>query len=271
MDDSFLDCELSFKAANHFLPVKNELLEAARRFQAEKVENSIVFFGSARILPQEEAHEILKNLEIKIENTKNPSPKDLQRLERARKDLFVSQFYTAAEELAFLFTQWSNEHPNPKDHFLVCSGGGPGIMEASNRGAHRAGGRSIGLAITIPYEQKANIYATPQLQFNFSAFLLRKFWFFYFAKALVVFPGGIGTLDELFEILTLIKTGKINHYIPIVLFGSQYWKKVINFDIMVEYGTISPEYMEYCHYSDSVEETFSYITQALEKHFIKPS
>tara|TARA_B100001248_G_scaffold260540_1_gene249039 strand:- start:57258 stop:58073 length:816 start_codon:yes stop_codon:yes gene_type:complete len=271
MDEGFLDSDLSFKAANHFLPVKDELLEAARRFEEEKVENSIVFFGSARILPEEEAKDSLKELEDKISKQKDPSSKDLQLLDRARKDLFVSQFYTSAEELAYLFTEWSHKHPDPKDHFLVCSGGGPGIMEASNRGAHRAGGRSIGLAIQIPYEQRPNTYASPQLQFNFSAFLLRKFWFFHFAKAMVVFPGGIGTLDELFEILTLIKTGKIDHYIPIVLFGSEYWKKVINFDIMVEYGTISPEYMEYCHYSDSVEETFSYITQALEEHHPKPS
>jgi uncharacterized protein (TIGR00730 family) len=155
-----------------------------------------------------------------------------------------------------------------KDRFIMCSGGGPGIMEASNRGANRANGPSIGLTISIPFEQEPNVYISPQLLFHFNTFFFRKFWFFHHAKALVIFPGGLGTLDELFKFLTSMKTGKSNYYVPTVLFGSSYWKKVINFEAMVEYGTISESDTDFFIYSDSIEETFNYITKELMTHYI---
>lgn len=249
-----------------FLKLPQDLHAVAAQFAAQDIENSIVFFGSARILPEKIIKDQLNQLE-KISPDEDPLIEE--KIEHARNCLYMSGFYNAAEELAFKLTEWTLKHPNHKKHFLICSGGGPGIMEASNKGAHRAGGRSIGLSIIIPREQKPNAFITPELDFKFDTFILRKFWFFYFMKAVVVFPGGIGTLDELFEILTLISTGKLPYKVPIVLFGSDYWKNVINFDTLIKYGTINKEESKHFIYCDYVDEAFNFITQQLTQLYLK--
>jgi len=248
--------------------MRTELLDMAYTFCKEEVENTIVFFGSSRTLPEAKAK---KNLEIiKEELDRSPDrPQELiDRFREAEFKHYMSLFYNSAEELAFRFSQWSQEKfTNPLNQFIVCSGGGPGIMEATNRGAQRANSRSIGLNIQIPTEQSPNPYISPELSFNFKYFFLRKFWFFYFAKAFVVFPGGMGTLDEVFELITLVKTGRMKRYVPIVLFGSKYWRDVINFEPMIQHGAIKRGDVDCFIYSDDVDETFRYITAELEKHY----
>lgn len=250
----------------HFIPhtiedllyLPKDLYQVAERFREKEVENSIAFFGSARILPEDEA---LKKL-AQVKNLSGPDHD--QKIKEAEKTVFMSQFYTATEELAYRLTRWTLEAPQNKKNFLLCSGGGPGIMEACNKGAQRAGGSSIGLAITIAREQKANSYISSDLNFKFDTFMLRKFWFFYFMKALLVFPGGFGTLDEVFEALTLITTQKIKTPIPFLFFDSRYWKSIINFDALVEYGTISSAERQIFHFVDTVDEAFDFLTDQLK-------
>lgn len=255
--------------AKDILRLQDEFTHVASRFREENIQNSIVFFGSARIHNEREAKEAQEKW-AKVCHIDDPDNPDCPAmLKQTARDAYVAKFYTYAEELAFKLTEWSLKIPDPAKHFLICSGGGPGIMEASNKGAHRAGGRSIGLAIEIPYEQASNRFISPELQFSFNSFLFRKFWFFFFVKAMVVFPGGLGTMDELFEILTLIKTGKIAFKLPIVLFGEKFWRSAINFDTLVEHGTVRQEELDIITYSDSVDETFDYITKTLEAEYLK--
>lgn len=155
-----------------------------------------------------------------------------------------------------------------KHRFVVCSGGGPGIMQAANHGAHQAGGKSIGLGISLPFEQGVNDYIPDDLKFEFHYFFTRKYWFVHIAKALIAFPGGFGTLDELFETLTLIQTGKTPSVPPIVLFGSEFWKNVVNFDTLVEWGTISPEDLDLIHFSDDVDDAFNFLVEQLTARYL---
>lgn len=241
----------------------------AEKLKEEKINQLIVFFGSARI---EEESRVMKEVEkIKAEIQKNPADKStLQRkLTCARQRLKMSQFYADAQELSYRLTEWSLKIAKPEEQFFICSGGGPGIMEASNKGAYEAKGKSVGLSIDIPFEQLPNLYITPSLEFKFNTFLLRKFWFFYLVRAIVVFPGGLGTLDELFEILTLLKTKKVRRKIPILLYGSHYWKSVINFHHMVDYGTVSEEELGFFSYCDTVDEAYARITKELEKLYFQ--
>ena len=184
-------------------------------------------------------------------------------VERARMELAMSAYYEAARELAFRVTQWSTQLDPKERRFVVCTGGGPGIMEAANRGAAEAGGLSVGLTISIPVEEFDNPYVTRELAFHFHYFFMRKFWFAYLAKAVIVFPGGFGTLDELFELLTLTQTRKMTKPMPIVLFGTEYWKEVVNFDALVRHGTIGARDVELVHRTDSVDDAYAWVVRQL--------
>ena len=226
----------------------------SQRFKRNHVEDTIVFFGASRIKSREDA---LKQLE----EAASDCPPDRRR--QLDHDLDMSDYYEAARELAFRLTKWSKARKTKKKRFIITSGGGPGIMEAANRGASEAKGLSVGLNITLPFEQSGNQWLTPDLSMEFHYFFMRKFWFIYLAKALVVFPGGFGTMDELFELLTLSQTKKMEKIIPVVLFGGEFWSHVINWDYLVEAGTISREDLALFEICDTVDEAFDYLTGRL--------
>jgi uncharacterized protein (TIGR00730 family) len=209
-----------------------EYLEPLAVFRRERVRDTVVFFGSARVT----------------------------------EDSPLGQFYKDARVLAAMITEWSQQFIDGSYRFVVCSGGGPGIMEAANRGAADGHGKTVGLNIGLPFEQFPNPYITPELSFEFHYFFMRKFWFAYPAKALVVFPGGFGTLDELFEILTLVQTQKLAKKITVLLYGSQYWNEVLNFDALVKWGTISPEDLNLFQYADDPETAFEKLKVGLLSH-----
>lgn len=234
------------------LRILAEYLEPKSRFDRHHVDDTIVFMGSARIASREQAEEALRKAEAGDGD-----------LEAARTAVKMSRYYEAARELAFRLTQWSKQlDPNDK-RFVVCTGGGPGIMEAANRGAAEARGMNVGLTISIPAEEFDNPYVTRELAFHFHYFFMRKFWFAYLAKAVIVFPGGFGTLDELFELLTLVQTRKLRKPMPIIVFGAEYWRQVIDFDALVRHGTISVTDPGLMHYTDSVNEAYDWIVQRL--------
>ena len=247
-----------------------EFLEPEARFKKENIADTIVFFGSARILPYEVSKKELKKIESKISKSKRPNKKDFELNIQARMKLEFSKYYEDCLNLSKLLTEWSKTL-NHKNRFVVCSGGGPGIMEAANKGAYLAGGKSIGLNISLPHEQYPNPYITPELNFEFHYFFMRKLWFMHLAKALVVFPGGFGTMDELMEMLTLIQTKKVKKRIPIILYGSEYWKNIINFDALVQYCMISKEDLNIFHFSDTPREAFEFLKDELIKNDQKNS
>jgi uncharacterized protein (TIGR00730 family) len=218
------------------LRILAEFLEPLAHFRREKVRDTVVFFGSARITEE--------------------GP--------------LSNFYHDARTLARMLTEWSEQFTNSTYRFVVCSGGGPGIMEAANRGACDANGKTVGLNIGLPFEQFPNPYITPELSFEFHYFFMRKFWFAYLSKALVVFPGGYGTLDELMELLTLTQTQKLAKKMTIVLYGSQYWNEVINFDALVKHGMISPEDLNLFHYADDPQTAFELLQAGLMTYALQP-
>lgn len=237
------------------LRILSEYLEPDARFEKHNVEDTIVFLGSARLLPKDVA-------EAKLQEAR----KDNGDVRRAEIDLEMSRYYEDARCLARRLTEWSKNLEGHQKRFVMCTGGGPGIMEAGNRGASEAKGLNMGFNITLPFEQSQNPYITRQLSFEFRYFFMRKFWFMYLAKAIVTFPGGFGTMDEFFESLTLIQTGKVSKRLPMVLFGKDFWNEVMNLDAMVKYGTISPEDLDLFMFTDSVDEAYTYITTELEKH-----
>jgi len=234
------------------LRILAEYLEPKSRFERERVDDTIVFMGSARTLPREQAEAALAEAE-----------RSGGGVERARLDLEMSQYYEAARDLARRFTEWSKNLDRKERRFVVCTGGGPGIMEAANRGASEARGVNVGLTISIPQEEFDNVYVTRELSFHFHYFFMRKFWFYYLAKAVLIFPGGFGTLDELFELLTLLQTRKMKKRLPLVLFGTEYWDSVINFDALIRYGTISDGDQLLVYRTDSVDEAFAFVTEEL--------
>jgi uncharacterized protein (TIGR00730 family) len=242
-----------------------ELIEPAVRFRRHKVKNTVVFFGSARAFSKDIAEKNLREIERRIKRSKPATRKLKKEHERAKKDLLMSRYYEAAAELSGKLTRWFKKLEQDKIYFMICSGGGPGIMEAANLGAKKAKGESVGLNVSLPDEQCPNPYQSTELSFEFHYFFIRKFWFVYLAKALVIFPGGFGTMDELFEILTLIQTKKTKKYMPIVLYDSTYWKKVINFDEMVKWGTISRKDLGLFKIFDDVESAFIYLKRELLK------
>ncbi len=243
--------------------ILSEFLEPKRRFQVEKISGTIVFFGSARSKQPEEAEKDLAAVEARTEEASgNPDPALKDELEFARNQVFLSRYYQDAVELARRLTQWSNTL-DPRDRPVVCTGGGPGMMEAANRGAIEAGGRSIGLNISLPFEQVPNAYITPELNFEFHYFFMRKLWLVHLARALVILPGGFGTLDELFEVLTLVQTGKVKKKLPIVIYGSEYWNRIVNMENLVKYGVISRADLDLFKYCDTVDEAFTCLKEEL--------
>ena len=242
------------------LRILAEYLEPKSRFERAKVDDTIVFMGSARTLSREQAEKKLRETE--------QSGGDL---EAARCALHMAGYYEAARELAFRLTQWSMQIDMNEKRFVVCTGGGPGIMEAANRGAQEAGGKTIGLNIRLPFEQGANPYITEGLHFEFHYFFMRKFWFAYLSKALVIFPGGFGTLDELFEILTLVQTDKLSKKIGVILYGREYWELVLNLKPMAEWGAIAQKDLELLHYADTPIDAFHHLRDHLIAHHLEPA
>jgi uncharacterized protein (TIGR00730 family) len=234
-----------------------ELIEPEERLEENNIENTIVFFGSARPKEAEMANRELSEFEKKYKSNDHLKP-DLQlehaRLKRIQK---LSKYYDDAVQLANEASTWSRSQSSEMRNCFVCSGGGPGIMEAANRGAKEAGCKSIALGISLPFEQGVNEYASPELSFEFHYFFIRKFYFLYHAKAVFAFPGGFGTMDELFETLTLLQTKKLNKKIPIFLYGREFWEGLINFNKFVEWGVISPQDLKLFKIVDSVEEALA--------------
>src|SRR5579862_3974780 len=250
------------------LRILAEYQEPLVRFRREQIQDTVVFFGSARFQGGAAAKQHLTNLEG---NQANSSVMQLEsELKSARAAVDMARYYEDARRLAFLLTKWSIQIPARRHRFVVTTGGGPGIMEAANLGAHEAGGKTIGLNINLPFEQYPNPYITPALNFEFHYFFMRKFWFAYLAKALVIFPGGFGTIDELFEILTLAQTDKLAKKILVVIYGSEYWNRMINFQTMLDAGTISPEDLELFKIVDSPEEGFEFLREGLTKYHLQP-
>ena len=248
----FYSDERFYKSSNaRSIRILSEYLGPKQRFQRNHIEDTIVFFGSARILSKEKAKINIEKASKKI---------SMQEKNRLHHDELMSTFYDDARSLAQKLTHWSKKQKNTKHRYIITSGGGPGIMEAASRGASEAKGLSIGLNITIPNEQSGNKWLTPDLNMEFHYFFMRKFWMAYLAKALVVFPGGFGTLDELMEILTLIQTKKIKKSIPIVLYGKEFWENVVNWNYLLKAGTISKKDLDLFTICDSVEDTFSFLT-----------
>ncbi len=235
-----------------------EFLEPQRRFRDHKVRNAVVFFGSARIRPREEASVLAREAHKKLRKVIRPSTKQLREFRSAQMRLEMSKYYEDTVELARLLTEWSKSLAEP-NRFVVCSGGGPGIMEAANKGAHLAGGKSIGLNISLPFEQHANPYVTPGLDFEFHYFFMRKLWFVSLAKALIALPGGFGTLDELMEVLTLIQTKKVTKRLAVIIYGSEYWRKVFDFDTMIDYGLIAKGDLDLFKFMDTPKDAFEYL------------
>ena len=247
-----------------FIRILCELFEPEKRFKEAGVENTIVLFGSARTKSHKEAEARLKSIRALIAESPNPSEALIKQAKEAEIDLKASKYYEAARELSNKLTEWSLQLPE-KDRLYICSGGGPGIMEAANRGADEANGQSVGLGISLPFEQRVNDYISKELQFEFKYFFIRKYWFVMLAKSLVAFPGGFGTLDELFETLTLMQTKKVNGKTPIVLFGKAFWNELIQFDTLVQWGMISEEDLNYIHITDSVEDAFNFLVSEIKK------
>lgn len=257
-----------------------EYSEPMARFRRERIEDTVVFFGSARFRALDEANQALELLENTGSATPAPqaeqpaSPEEVERgeasalkLRLAASAVEMARYYEDARTLAKMLTTWSKTLPGRRHRFVVTSGGGPGIMEAANRGAYEAGGKSIGLNIKLPFEQYPNPYVTPALNFEFHYFFMRKYWFAYLAKALVVFPGGFGTLDEMFELLTLSQTHKLAKKIPILIYGSEYWKNVINLNLLADKGAIAMKDRDLFQYVDTPEDAFEQLKASLiENH-----
>jgi uncharacterized protein (TIGR00730 family) len=259
-----------FLASEDARPVRllAEYLEPLRRFRAQNIQDTVVFFGSARMRSRECAERALAALDpADADDTGDVAAARA----RAERGIEWSRYYEDARELAGRLTRWSLGLDSQHHRFVVCSGGGPGIMEAANRGAREAGGKTIGLNIRLPFEQGPNPYISRGLHFEFHYFFMRKFWFAYLAKALVIFPGGFGTLDELFEILTLSQTAKLSKQIDILLYGSTYWEQVLRLEPLVEWGAISPRDLALIHRVDSVDDAFGILTTNLIAKHLTPA
>src|ERR1700704_5781708 len=235
------------------LRILAEYTEPLSRFRREQIQDTVVFFGSARFQSKAGADRNFTELE------KGPGVASEADQKKALALVDTARYYEDARRMAYLLTQWSIQIPARRRRFVVTTGGGPGIMEAANLGAQEAGGKTIGLNIHLPFEQDPNPYITPSLNFEFHYFFMRKFWFAYLSKALVIFPGGFGTMDELFDILTLAQTDKLAKKILVVIYGSEYWNKVINFQAMADAGVISAQDLELFKMVDSPEEGFEFL------------
>ncbi len=246
----------------------SEFLEPQRRFRKKQIRDTVVFFGSARIHSRAETLKEYNQLKRKVERTRHPDQVLLDALRTAEVRLEMSKYYEDTVTIARLLTRWTKSLPEMR-RFVVCSGGGPGIMEAANKGAFLEKGQSIGLNISLPFEQFANPYISKDLTFEFHYFFMRKFWFAYLSKALVIMPGGFGTLDELMEILTLLQTGKIKKKVAIIIYGSEYWRKVFDLDHMVQQGMISKKDLKLFHFFDEPHAAFSFLRDFLTTTYLR--
>jgi uncharacterized protein (TIGR00730 family) len=244
----------------------SEFLEPARRFKHEGIRDTIVFFGSARVMPRSKAVQRLKDVSAKVQNGRPLSAKARESIEGAKVDLEMSRYYEDAVKLAQLLTKWTKKL-SQKNRFMISSGGGPGIMEAANKGAKLAGGRSIGLNISLPLEQSSNPYIPDELNFEFHYFFMRKLWFVYLSKAMVMFPGGFGTFDETFEVLTLIQTHKLKKKVTVILYGREYWQKTLNFDNLVRLRLINPDDLKLFRFADTPEQAFEILVREVRKNY----
>ncbi len=245
--------------------ILSEFLYPQSKFKKHKIVDTIVFFGSARLKSRKEAVKDYNRFK-----TINPrsTPKLAEELKSAQERVNMSKYYEDAVELSKRLTEWSLSLETHAKRFIICTGGGPGIMEAANKGAKLAGGYSVGLNISIPFEQFMNKYASPGLSFEFHYFFMRKFWFAYLAKSLVVFPGGFGTMDEFFEIVTLIQTGKIKKKMLLVVYDEKYWKSIVNFEGLVQHNVISRSDLNLFSFCNSVDEAFDIIKKHFEKYYL---
>jgi len=276
-NQDFLD-----SADGRLIRIMAEYSEPMSRFRRERIQDTVVFFGSARFRARDVASKELELLANTGSTQPAPaaeqpaSPAEVQtgdttelKLKRAAAAVEMAGYYEDARTLAHMMTDWSSKLPGRRHRFVITSGGGPGIMEAANRGAWEAGGKTIGLNIKLPFEQMPNPYITPALNFNFHYFFMRKYWFAYLAKALVVFPGGFGTLDEMFELLTLAQTHKLAKKMTIVIYGSKYWKNVINLDLLAEKGAIAVNDVDLFQFADTPEEAFRILQEGLTKNHLE--
>jgi uncharacterized protein (TIGR00730 family) len=259
--------DLEFLESDDARPLRilAEYLDPLRRFKKHNIQDTVVFFGSARVPSRMLAQRQLTRLRTGARKADYRAA-----LKRSQKALEWSRYYEDARDLAKHLTTWSLSLDAVRNRFVVCSGGGTGIMEAANRGAQEAGGKSIGLNIKLPFEQAPNKYITRDLLFHFHYFFMRKFWFAYLAKALVIFPGGFGTIDEMFEILTLAQTQKLSKKLLVILYGSEYWNEVLRLEPLAEWGAINEEDLKLLCHVDSVDEAFGELQRHLLKHHMVP-
>lgn len=255
--------EFLHSPAARTIRVLSEFYEPEDRFKRNNILDTVVFFGSARLIPTKDAKKNLREVK-KLKGKRGYKAK----LAEAERLLKMAHYYDEAVELSKRITEWNTKLPVEEHSFTVCSGGGPGIMEAASKGAKLAGGKSIGLNISIPFEQYVNKYVDPELAFEFHYFFVRKFWFAYMAKALIVFPGGFGTLDELMEILTLVQTGKIKKEMKIIVYDEDFWKKIINFEALIESGVISKSDLKLFDFANTVDDAYEKVTTHLEKYYL---
>jgi uncharacterized protein (TIGR00730 family) len=251
--------------------ILTEYLQPMMQLKKENIGDTIVMFGSARIESRETALERLRRLKkTKLGKLRGGGAAEHRMaLKSAKSALEMSRYYEEARQLSHKITAWASSLGAKPRRFVICSGGGPGIMEAANRGAYEAGGKSIGLSIELPHEQFSNAYISPELSLNFHYFFMRKLWFAQIAKALIVFPGGFGTMDELWEMMTLLQTGKLSKNNMILIFGRRYWEQVLNFRAMVRWGMINPEEYKLIQFADTVDEAFEKIRRGMEKYHME--
>ncbi|HEY2433638.1 MAG TPA: TIGR00730 family Rossman fold protein [Vicinamibacterales bacterium] len=262
MDPAFLDSDEARP-----IRILAEYLEPLRRLKEQNIQDTVVFFGSARVHSRQQAQSALDRLRRRrLKRTRDYATE----LKRSRKAVEWSRFYEDARAVAHQLSKWSLTLESPRHRFVVCSGGGPGIMEAANRGAYEAGGKSVGFNIRLPFEQGANRYITEGLHFEFHYFFMRKFWFAYLAKALVIFPGGFGTLDEMFEILTLAQTKKLSKQLGVFMYGREYWEEVLSLAPLAEWGAINPADLNLLKWVNSPDEAFEQLRAHLVSHHLVP-
>jgi uncharacterized protein (TIGR00730 family) len=273
---AYLNTEFLNSPDGRLFRILSEYSEPLARFRREKIQDTVVFFGSARFASLSEAEHGLTILEepgsvrSAYSHAQPGGGEEMQAaLKRAQAKVQMARFYEDARTLARMLTEWTITLPGRRHRFVVTSGGGPGIMEAANRGARDAGGKTIGLNIRLPFEQFPNPYITPELNFEFHYFFMRKYWFAYLAKALVVFPGGFGTLDELFEILTLAQTQKLAKKITVIVYGREYWNRVLNLGALMDAGAIAPEDEQLFSFCDSPEEAFAALKEGLTRNHLE--
>jgi uncharacterized protein (TIGR00730 family) len=263
---AYQDLDFLNSSDGRIIRILTEYLQPKSKFKKHKVMDTIVFFGSARLKARKDAQKDYNKIRSSNpEQTENFAVK----LREAQNYLDMSRYYEDAVELSKRITEWSLNLETEANRFIICTGGGPGIMEAANKGAKKAGGYSIGLNISIPFEQFINNYVTPDLSFEFHYFFMRKFWFAYLSKALVIFPGGFGTMDELFEIVTLVQTNKIRKKLAVIIYDKKYWNTIINFDALVELGTISKSDLSLFTMCDTVDEAYNAVIKHLKKYYTK--